>query len=149
MWSQASSKGRGRFSNTAAAKQLYIDWGAFITAVLNFFIIALTLFVILKAAMKSNEFFKKAKLKALSDLEKNKLTKEDKKVLKQRGISRRDKVAVKEYINERNEIIKQQVLEEEAKKKQEEEEKKKNTQEYLLKEIRDLLAKDVKEKVIE
>ena len=30
------------------ANSIYIDWGAFITAIINFFIIALTLFVILK-----------------------------------------------------------------------------------------------------
>ena len=32
---------------------IYIDWGSFITAILNFFIIAFTLFVILRVAMKT------------------------------------------------------------------------------------------------
>ena len=36
-------------------KSIYIDWGAFITAVLNFFIVALVLFFILKTINRVHE----------------------------------------------------------------------------------------------
>lgn len=36
-------------------KSIYIDWGAFITAVLNFFIVAIVLFVILKTINRLHE----------------------------------------------------------------------------------------------
>ena len=35
-------------------KSIYIDWGAFIVAILNFLIIAMTLFIILKVAMNAS-----------------------------------------------------------------------------------------------
>lgn len=125
------------------ANSIYIDWGSFITAVLNFFIIALTLFVIVKVAMKSNEFFKNATHKAIQDIEKNQLSKEDKKELKKRGISLKDRVAVKEYLLEKQKQEEDEKAEAEALKKKQEEEKQKNSTEYILKEIRDLLSKSV------
>ena len=126
------------------ANSIYIDWGAFITAILNFFIIALTLFVILKVAMKSNEIFKQYRDKAIDDWEKNQLTKEDKKELKKRGISRKDKEAVKAYLIEKQEIEKKKAQEAEDAKKLKEQEALQNSTEYILKEIRDLLSKTVK-----
>lgn len=126
------------------ANSIYIDWGAFITAILNFFIIAMTLFIILKVAMKSSEWYKQARDKAIEDIEKNTLTKEDKKELKKRGISLKDKKAVTDYLTEKHtaELEKQKQAEEEKKAK--EEEALHNSTEYLLKEIRDLLSKTVK-----
>ena len=59
-------------------KSIYIDWGAFITAVINFLIIALTLFIVLKVAMKSNQLLNETS----KNLKKFKLTKEEKKELK-------------------------------------------------------------------
>ena len=47
----------------------------------------MTLFIIMKVAMKSNQLFRQARERALDDIEKNTITKEDKKVLKERGIS--------------------------------------------------------------
>jgi len=41
-------------------KSIYIDWGAFITAILNFFIIAFVLFLIVKMFMKARGFVNKA-----------------------------------------------------------------------------------------
>lgn len=38
---------------------IYIDWGAFISAILNFLIIAMTLFIILKVAMSASGYLKK------------------------------------------------------------------------------------------
>lgn len=123
---------------------IYIDWGAFITAILNFFIIAMTLFIILKIAMKSSEWYKQARDKAIEDIEKNTLTKEDKKELKKRGISLKDKKAVTNYLTEKHAIEQEQQKQAEEEKKAKEEEALHNSTEYLLKEIRDLLSKTVK-----
>lgn len=125
------------------ANSIYIDWGAFITAILNFLIIAFVLFLFLKIAMKSSAMFKDAKNKV-----KPKLTKEDKIALKEKGISLKDKEAVATYLEEKNVALEQAKLEEEAKKKAEEELAKQNSTEYILKEIRDLLkAEKLEEKV--
>lgn len=126
------------------ANSIYIDWGAFITAVLNFFIIAMTLFIILKVAMKSSEWYKEARDKALEDIEKNKITKEDRKELKKRGISLKDKEAVTAYLTEKHTTEQEKKKQEEEEKKAKEEEALHNSTEYLLKEIRDLLSKTVK-----
>lgn len=125
------------------ANSIYIDWGAFITAILNFLIIAFVLFLFLKIAMKSSAMFKDAKNKV-----KPKLTKEDKIALKEKGINLKDKEAVATYLEEKNAALEQAKLEEEAKKKAEEELAKQNSTEYILKEIRDLLkAEKLEEKV--
>jgi len=119
------------------AKSIYIDWGAFITAIINFLIIAFTLFIVLKVAMKSNQILNETS----KNLKKLKLTKEEKKELKEKGISLRDRKAINEYRAEK-------VKEAEEKKKQEEEEAKAKaeaerlanpTQEDLLKEIISIL----------
>lgn len=117
---------------------IYIDWGAFITAILNFLIIAFTLFIVLKVAMKSSEMLRDYTKKAL----KKRMTKEDKEELKARGISRKDTEAVKAYFAEKDAKEAEAKALAEAEKKQAEEEAKKNTTEYLLKEIRDLLAEN-------
>ncbi len=125
------------------ANSIYIDWGAFITAILNFLIIAFVLFLFLKIAMKSSAMFKDARNKV-----KPKLTKEDKIALKEKGISLKDKEAVATYLEEKNAALEQAKLEEEAKKKAEEELAKQNSTKYILKEIRDLLkAEKLEEKV--
>ena len=41
------------------AKSIYIDWGAFITAIINFFLIALVLFTIVKFMMSAKGFVNK------------------------------------------------------------------------------------------
>ena len=77
------------------ANSIYIDWGAFINAIINFLLIALVLFMIVRIINKVNE--RNAELKA--DLAKLKLTKEQKKELKEAGISLFDRKAVKEYFD--------------------------------------------------
>ena len=63
-------------------KSIYSDWGAFITAILNFFIIALTLFIILRVAMKTRGYLEKAA--------KARPTKAERKILKEQGVNMRD-----------------------------------------------------------
>lgn len=117
------------------AQSIYIDWGAFINAIINFLIIAFVLFCIVKAV---NELRENAEeVKAL------KLSKEDRKILKSRGVNRFNKTAIKVYLAE-----KRSIAEAEAKKKAEEEaakaakEREENpTSEDLLKKILAELSK--------
>ena len=67
-------------------KSIYIDWGAFITAVIDFLIIALVLFLIIKAIMTASNAAKNA--------QKVKPTKEEKKELKANGVNMKDRKAV-------------------------------------------------------
>lgn len=124
-------------------KSIYIDWGAFITAIINFFIIAFTLFVILKVAMKSSEMFKKT----VKDIEKASPTKEEKKELKLRGYDKKDRIAYKAG------LLALRKEKEEAKKAEEarlEAEKAKvETDADVLRDIRDLLKAQTTEKVQE
>ena len=132
---------RPAYDSTGAidlANSIYINWGAFITAVINFFIIALTLFIVLKVAMKSSQMFREATDKAM----KARLTKEDKAELKARGVSRKDKEAVKAYFAEKEAKLAEEKAAAEEQARLAEEEAKKNSTEYLLKEIRDLLKEN-------
>lgn len=122
------------------ASSIYIDWGAFISAIIKFLIIAFVLFTIVKTInnlQKRNEEFKK-------ELKKNRPTKQDKLDMKKAGISFRDKAKVKAFMDEKNERLKQEakLAEEEAKKKAEEERKANPTTEDLLKEILSTIKKD-------
>lgn len=124
-------------------KSIYIDWGAFITAIINFFIIAFTLFVILKVAMKSSEMFKKT----MKDIEKASPTKAEKKELKARGVNMKDRTAVKTAL-----IALRKEKEEEAKAEAarlEAEKAKVETDADVLRDIRDLLKAQTEEKVQE
>jgi large conductance mechanosensitive channel len=117
-------------------KSIYIDWGAFITAILNFFIIAMTLFVILKVAMKSRQMIDSFSAK----VKKGKATEEEKKALAERGVSTKDRKAYKEaLIAYRKEL---------ADKKKEQEANKPliETDIDVLKDIRELLKAQAEEK---
>ena len=122
------------------ANSIYIDWGAFITAIIDFFIIAFTIFIILKIVMKSRELAKDTTNKAKEKY----LDKAERKELKAAGVNIKDKDAVALYFITKEAEEAKKTAEEEAKKKLEEEEKYKNSTEYLLKEIRDLLKENQK-----
>ena len=68
------------------AKSIYIDWGAFITAIINFVLIALVLFLIVKAMMSAKGFAEKHK--------KEMPTKEERATLKAQGVNLKDRKAV-------------------------------------------------------
>ena len=63
---------------------IYIDWGAFIIAVINFLIVALVLFCIVKTINKMREDSENLEKKA------KKISKEDRKAMKAQGIKLRD-----------------------------------------------------------
>jgi large-conductance mechanosensitive channel len=73
---------------------IYIDWGAFIIAIINFLIVAFVLFCIVKTvnSMRENSEELEAKLK--------KFTKEDRKIMKERGI-KPNKKNIKAYLEEK------------------------------------------------
>lgn len=125
------------------SKSIYIDWGAFITAIINFFIIAMTLFVILKVAMKSREFLHKS----VEDYEKSKPTKAEKKELKERGVNFKNREEAKKA------LVELRKEKEEAKKAEEarlaEEKANVETEADVLKDIRDLLKNQAKTQNVE
>ncbi len=122
------------------ANSFYIDWGSLINAIINFLLIAFVLFTIVRIINRVKE--KNEEMK--DNIKKNKLTKEDKKILKDRGIKRCELDKIKEYLAEKEANKKA----EEEKAKQEAEEKAKKdrlenpTVEDLLKDIRKLLQEN-------
>lgn len=121
------------------ANSIYIDWGSFINAIINFFLIALVLFTIVKVINKFRE-----ESKAFNEkVAKSKLTREQRKELKAAGIKLLDKAAVKAYFEEQERIAKEAAdaaAAEEAAKAAAERAANPTTED-LLKEIRDLLKK--------
>ena len=73
------------------ANSIYIDWGSLLNAIINFLITAFVLFLIVRTINKIKEENAEAKGKRLS--------KEVKNELKANGVSLRDKVAVKAYLD--------------------------------------------------
>ena len=121
------------------ANSFYIDWGSLINAIINFLIIAFVLFSIVKFINKTKENNEKLKEKL-----KGKLSKEDKKALKAKGVKLSNKEAVNAYLEEKEASAKAAEeaakLEAEAKAKADREAN--PTTEDLLKQIRDLLQKN-------
>ncbi len=78
-------------------QSIYIDWGAFINAVINFFLIALVLFTIVKAINRVREN-RKSLVDSFSD---DNPTREEKKEMRKRGIKFSDKAAVAAYYAEK------------------------------------------------
>lgn len=79
------------------ANSIYIDWGEFINTVINFLLVALVLFSIVKLINKLRDM-----QKSLDDhIQSKTLSKEDKKELRSRGIKLSDRKAVDDYLAER------------------------------------------------
>ena len=116
------------------ANSIYIDWGSFINAIINFFLIAFVLFSIVKLINKFREGSKKMQKEALEGIP----SKEDRKEMKKRGINFHDAAAVAAYFEEK--------AQKEAEAKAAAEEKARQdrlanpTTEDLLKDIRALLT---------
>lgn len=114
-------------------KSIYIDWGAFITAVINFFLIALVLFIILKVVMKASSMFKDA----MEEVTNKDLIKEKLAVRKQAKLDHVSfKKAWAKHISEKEELLAKAKAEEEANKPKVE------TTDDILKDIRTLLQKN-------
>ena len=74
------------------AKSIYIDWGAFINAIINFLIVAFVLFCIVKTINHIKE-----KDKAFKESLKPKVSKEERVAMKAAGVNLKDKAAVAAY----------------------------------------------------
>ena len=85
---------------------IYIDWGAFISAIINFLLIAFVLFLVVKTINKLQEGGEKL----VKDYKK--LDKADKKELKRRKISIFDAEKVKEYLDEKDKAAAEKAAEE-------------------------------------
>lgn len=116
-------------------QSIYIDWGAFINAIINFFIIAFVLFCIVKAINTVVENQKQLVGKLTVGI----ISAEDKKQMKAQGIKLKDKAAVQAYFDEQSRLQAIKEAEEEEKARREKEEN--PTTEELLKQIRDILKK--------
>ncbi len=116
-------------------ESIYIDWGSFINAVINFFLIAFVLFTIVKIINKIREHQQEVNEELMSA----KASKEDRKAMKAQGIKYSDKAAVAAFYAEKAKKAEEEKKAAEEKARQE---KLANpTTEDLLKEIRDLLKK--------
>ena len=83
--------------NLDLTQSIYIDWGAFISAVSNFLIIAFVLFCIVKIINKIREEHRE-----LTELiAKNTLNRKERRELREAGINIRDKAAVKAWQEEK------------------------------------------------
>ena len=120
---------------------IYIDWGAFISSIINFLLIAFTLFTIVRIFNKVRENNDK-----LTQTIKDKtLNRKERKELKSAGINIFDKQAVKAYFAEKEEQAKAQAEEEArlAEEKAKADRLANPTTEDLLKDIKALLEQQV------
>ncbi len=120
------------------AQSIYIDWSAFINAVINFFLIALVLFTIVKLINRV-----RADSKELSEkIAEYTLDRKERKELRAHGIKPGDKAAVKAYFDEKKRLAEEKAAKEkeEAEEKARLEREKNPTAEDLLKKILDVLS---------
>lgn len=126
------------------SQSIYIDWGAFINAVINFFLIAFVLFTLVKLINKFSEGHKnltKNLTKALTDgIFDDAPSRAERKEMKKRGIKFSDKAAVSAYYAEKAKAAEEAKAAAAEKARLEREAN--PTTEDLLKEIRDLLKKE-------
>lgn len=119
------------------AESIYIDWGALINAIINFLVIALVLFTIVRIINN----LKDLNGDLIEEMAKNTLNRAERKELKEHGVNIKDKEAVNAYFAEKLRLKKEAeeraVAEEAA--RAEAERAAHPTSEQLLAEIRDLL----------
>ena len=79
---------------------IFIDWGSFINAVINFFIIAIVLFTIVKLI----NAFRDSRKELNEKVAKKTLDRHERKELRENGVNIRDKAAVKAYFDEKQRL---------------------------------------------
>ncbi len=115
------------------AQSIYIDWGSFINAVINFFLVALVLFTIVKIFNGVRDGQKQW----ANDLADHIPTREERKEMKKKGIKISDKAAVAAFYAEKAAAIEAEKAAAEEKARLEREAN--PTVEDLLKDIREML----------
>lgn len=126
------------------ANSIYIDWGLFITAIIDFFIISLVVFTIVKAVNASRKAIEDLNNKIEAQTKKEVIAEKKEIKAKAKAEGRKFKVVWAEHVEEKKRIAEEKAKREaEAKARKEAEEKANNpTQEELLKQIRDLLIEN-------
>ena len=123
------------------ANSIYIDWGKFVTAIIDFFIIAFVVFLIIKAVNKARTAIEELNERLEKQTRKEYLA--EKKAIKEQANKegKKFKLAWKEHLEEKQRIEEEKAkVQAEEKARLEEEEKANNpTEQELLKQIRDLL----------
>ncbi len=126
------------------ANSIYIDWGAFISAIINFFLIAIVLFLIVRIFNKLRD----GNGKFTESIKKNTFNRAERKELKKAGIKWTDRKQALAYFESKEEAEKLKA-EEEAKAAEEQarlDRLANPTTEDLLKDIKALLEKQVADK---
>lgn len=123
---------------------IYIDWGAFITAIINFILIALVVFVIVKIFNASAKKFREIEKKAIQASKKETIQAKKACYAKAKAEGRKFKEVWTEYKLEQKALAEAKAKAEAEEKAQKELEEKLNnpSEQELLKQIRDLLAKE-------
>lgn len=128
------------------ANSIYIDWGMFITAIVDFFIIAFVVFLIVKAVNRAREAFEELNEKLEAQTKKE--YKEERKLVRTQAKAegKKFKVAWAEHLGKKKKLAEEKAKElaEEKAKKEAEEKLNNPTEQELLKQIRDLLVENKK-----
>ncbi len=121
------------------AQSIYIDWGAFINAVINFFIVALVLFTIVKMINRVRERQKQM----ISEMP----TRADRKAMKKQRINQLDPRAVEAFMQAKREaaVAKAEAEKAEAEEKARLERLENPTTEDLLKQILEIMKSEKSE----
>ena len=128
------------------ASSIYIDWGAFISAIINFLLIAFVLFMIVRTINKINERGDKWSEKLKSSYLKDNASRQEKKEMKKLGLNYKDKAVVKEYREKVKAEAQAQLDAENLKAELEKKEAYAHSTEGLLEEIKKLLEKSTQNK---
>ena len=121
------------------AQSIYIDWGTFINSILNFLLVAIVLFTIVKVVNTIREGQKKLVADILDDVP----TKADLKEMKKRGIKITDDTS-EEFLKEKKRIAEENAAKEKAAAEEAARLERLNnpTTEDLLKQILEVIKKD-------
>ena len=92
------------------AQSIYIDWGSFINAIINFFIVAFVLFVIVKVFNKFRDDHQEMR----KTISKKTLNRAERKELRAAGVKIRDKAAVEAYFAEKERLAAEKAAAEKA-----------------------------------
>ena len=128
------------------ANSIYIDWGAFVTAIIDFLIIAFTVFLIVKIINASREALQDLNETLQKETKKDRILEKRAARLKAKQEGKKYKEVWAEHLAEKQRLAEEKAkIEAEEKAKKEAEERLANpTEQELLKEIRDLLKKNGK-----
>ena len=85
-------------------QSIYIDWGAFINAVINFFLVAFVLFTLVKIVNTIRDRQMELSVKIFDGIP----TKEDRKAMKALGIKLNDTETVTAYMNEKHRLAREE-----------------------------------------